>query len=315
MDVPRLKATLKPIAAVVGPTASGKTEIALSLARRLGGEILSADMGQLYRRLDAGTAKPEGRWEDGVYRVGGVPYHLVDLLDPSERTDAGRYAALARPVLEAVRGRGKMPIIVGGTGLYLRALLEGLHPLPARNAELRERLARVALEKGRAFLHEELQRLDPESARRIPPGNIQRVIRALEVVLASGTHMSKLLSAPRASSSPAGEVVYFGLEYSSEDLRVRIRARAESMFPRMIQEVARLVPAEYTGAEPGFRCLGYPEALACRRGELSFEESLSSMVRATTAYARRQRTWFRGQVQVRWLDPAAGPERIAEELL
>lgn len=276
-------------------------------------------MGQLYRRLDAGTAKPEGRWEGHgssgrLYRVNGVPYHLVDILDPSERTDAGRYAALARQVIEAVRRRGKRPILVGGTGLYLRALLEGLHPLPPRNAEIRERLERVACEKGRASLHEDLKRLDPESARRIPAGNVQRVVRALEVVLSSGAPLSKLLSAPRAPF-PAGEVLYLGLEYSPEELRGRIQARAQAVFPRMIREVARLVPAEYTGAEPGFRCLGYPEALACRRGGLSFEEGLASMVRATTAYARRQRTWFRRQVKVRWLDPSAGPERIAEELL
>ncbi|MEI8190912.1 MAG: tRNA (adenosine(37)-N6)-dimethylallyltransferase MiaA [candidate division NC10 bacterium] len=305
---------------VVGPTASGKTEFALELARRLEGEIISADMGQLYRRLDAGTAKPEGSWEgqDGeagrVYRAGGIATHMVDMLDPAEATDAGRYAAAARPLLDAIRRRGRRPIVAGGTGLYVRALLEGLDPLPPRDAELRARLERLAAEKGRLFLHAELERRDPESARRIPPGNLQRVVRALEVAELAGLPMSRLHTRSRKRPPAQGDALYLGLLFSPEQLLRRIRARAERMFPKMIEEVARLVPSEYTGMEPGFRLLGYPEALACLRGGITFEEGLESMARSTAAYAKRQRTWFRRQTQVRWLDPGADPGRIAEEL-
>ena len=253
-------------------------------------------MGQLYRRLDAGTAKPDGIWEDaaagsrGVYRVEGVPYHMVDLLDPCEATDAGRYAAMARP------------------------LLEGLDPLPPRDAEVRARLERLARDKGRLFLHAELERRDPETARNVPPGNLQRVVRALEVAELTGTPISRLQTRSKTRPSGGEDVLYFGLLFSPEELLRRIRVRAEAMFPKMIEEVARLVPAEYTGEEPGFRCLGYLEALACLRGEKSREEGLESMIRSTAAYAKRQRTWFRRQTAVRWLDPGIDPSRIAEEL-
>jgi len=276
-------------------------------------------MGQLYRRLDAGTAKPAGTWEDAadgcgrVYRVQGVPYHMVDMLDPPEATDAGRYAAMARPVLEAVRRRGSRPIVVGGTGLYVRALLEGLDPLPPRDAGLRTRLESLAREKGPPWLHAELERRDPEAARRIPAGNVQRVVRALEVAELTGRPISLLQTRSRRPSS-GPQTLYLGLLFSPEELLRRIRLRAEAMFPSMIEEAARLVPVEYTGEEPGFRCLGYAEAVACARGRISPEEGLRSMVRATAAYARRQRTWFRRQTAVRWLDPGVDPARVASEL-
>ncbi|MFA6029261.1 MAG: tRNA (adenosine(37)-N6)-dimethylallyltransferase MiaA [Elusimicrobiota bacterium] len=303
------------VIAVVGPTASGKTELALALARRLDGEILSADMGQLYRLLDAGTAKPAGRWEDGpggkVFLVEGTPYHLVDALDPAEETDAGAYARRASAVLEDVLRRGRRPIVCGGTGLYVRALLEGLAPLPPRDPALRAELERRAAAEGRAALHAELERRDPDAARAIPPNNLQRVVRALEVCALTGKPFSALAVRP-----PAGErrAEYLAVERSPAELRERIRARTQEMFPRMVEEVRRLVPTRLRGDEPGFRCLGYPEAVACAAGRLAPAEGLAGMLRATLAYAKRQRTWFRGQTDARWLAPDADLDALAGEL-
>ena len=301
--------------AIVGPTASGKTSLALALARRLDAELISADSRQMYRRLDAGTDKPPGRWEEGaegrVYRAAGVAYHLVDLLDPSEPTDAGRFAALARARIADVARRGRRPILVGGTGLYVKAALGGLDRMPPRDPEVRERLAGLAEARGRAWLHEELARVDPAAARAVPANNVHRVVRALEVFELSGRPISSFWSSPGAPAA-----LYIGVSWSRAELEERIRARCETMFPAMIEEVRRLVPSEYTGAEPGFSSLGYPEALACARGELSASEGLKRFVQATRGYAKRQATWFRHQAPVRWIASGAGdPKAWAEEAL
>jgi len=271
--------------------------LALELARRVGGEILSADMGQLYRRLAAGTAKPE---------PSEVPYHLIDVLDPAEASDAGSYARLARPVLEDALGRGKVPIVAGGTGLYVRALLEGLDELPKADPALRKRLEA----RGPSALRAELERADPAAAAKIPAGQLPRVLRALEVLELTGRPISSFWSRPRA----AERVAYLGLDWTPEALRGRIRERAEAMFPRMIAEVRALVPSPLTGEEPAFRCLGYPQALACARGELSQGEGLAAMIAATNAYARRQRTWFRNQTPTSWLSPEADADEALRRI-
>ncbi|MBI2362862.1 MAG: tRNA (adenosine(37)-N6)-dimethylallyltransferase MiaA [Elusimicrobia bacterium] len=286
------------VVAVVGPTASGKTDLALCLAARLGGEVVSADMGQLYRGFDAGTAKPP--------RSAGV--HLVDVLDPAQPSDAGSYARLARPVLDGLLARGRLPIVAGGTGLYVRALLEGLSPLPPRDPAVRARLEA----QGAAQLHAELARRDPAAAARIDAKNPARLVRALEVIALTGRSLSEQLAQGRLA--PPWRVLYLALEHPRPELRRRIRARAEAMFPAMVDEVRRLVPGRLRGDEPAFRCLGYPQALACARGDLPASEGLRLMVDATNAYARRQLTWFRRQTPARWLAPAGGAEQ-AERLV
>lgn len=293
-----------PVLAVVGPTATGKTRFAIALAKQLDGEVVSADMGQLYRRLDAGTAKPPGRWKSDVYVVEGVPHHLIDVLEPTEPTNAAAYAALALPVLERIRKRGKRPIVAGGTGLYVKALLEGLDDLPKGSPSLRKRLLARAEREGRAALHSELSRLDPKTAARIPAGNIHRLVRALEVVELTGRPISSFWRGK--SKGRAIRAEYLGLRWEPGALRERILRRTRSMFPAMVREVSRLVPSKFSGREPGFRCIGYPEALACARMSLPIEEGLERMLRATLAYAKRQRTWFRRQAPVRWVDAAPG---------
>ncbi|MBI3550427.1 MAG: tRNA (adenosine(37)-N6)-dimethylallyltransferase MiaA [Elusimicrobia bacterium] len=308
-----------PLIAIVGPTASGKSALGIELARRLGGEIVSADSRQMYRHLDAGTAKPRGAWEEssGAERrfvAEGVPHHLVDILEPSEAIDAGRFASLAKGAVAQIESRGKRPILVGGTGLYLRALLEGLDPLPKRDERIRERLAEMADANGRHWLHEELERVDPEAAKRIPANNLQRVVRALEVYELTGKPISSQWTGKPEASGPAP--IYLGIAWPRAGLEERIRDRCEDMFPGILDEVRRLVPARFTGREPGFQSLGYPEALRCIAGESTQAQGLASMIRSTVAYAKRQATWFKRQVSVRWIEAGDGdPDAWADAAL
>lgn len=263
----------------------------------------------MYKRLDAGTDKPKGRWEGGVYRVEGVPYHLVDLFDPAEAVDAGRFATLAQEAFDGIRSRNRLPILVGGTGLYVRAALGGLDRLPKRDERIRERLAEQAETRGREWLHEELARVDPAAARGIPPNNLHRVVRALEVYELTGKPISSFWSGPKEAAG-----LRLGISWPKAELEDRIKRRCEEMFPAMVAEVRRLVPSEYTGREPGFTSLGYPEALACARGELSEADALKAFVTATRQYAKRQATWFRRQAPVRWLAAGQGdPKAWADE--
>lgn len=252
-------------------------------------------MGQLYRKLDAATAKPDPDLP--------VAYHGVNLLDPEEPSDAGWFARFAEPVLAGIRARGRLPILAGGAGLYLRSLIEGFDELPGRDDAIREDLKRRADEDGREALHKELEAVDPAAARGIPPGNINRVMRALEVHRLTGKPISSFWD--RAARPPRHRAVYLGIAWEPEALRERIRVRAREMFPALLEEVRALVPSQYLGLEPGFRCLGYPEAVACVRGEMDESEALEAMIRSTCAYAKRQRTWFRRQVNAVWLEPGA----------
>lgn len=274
---------------LAGPTASGKTELAVALARRLGAEIVSADSRQVYRCLDAATAKPSPA------QLAAVPHHLVSVADPSEAYDAARFAREASAAVADIRRRGKVPLVVGGTGLYLRALLEGLSPLPPRDEAVRARLEAEAGKSGRAALHARLAAADPKAAAGIPPANTARVVRALEVLELTGKPISAHWAEGRAGGERASAVLR--LEVPVETLNARVEARAAAMWPALLAEVRALVPSRFRGDEPGFTSLGYREALAAARGELDAADALDAMIRATRAYAKRQRTWFRGQLR------------------
>ncbi len=311
--------------AIVGPTAAGKTDLAVALGRALegrgpsgseghalarawgaaGAEIISADSRQVYARLDAGTAKP--RLDNG--RCEGIAYHLVGVLDPADRVDAGWYARTAGAILAGVRARGRIPLVTGGTGLYLRSLLEGLDPLPAADLAVRGRLEREAAASGRETLHRRLATLDPAAAARTPAGNVQRVVRALEVHETTGRPISSFWKGRR---TPAGTVV-LRVERPAAELRERILSRCRAMWPDLLSEVRGLLAA-YDGREPGFQSLGYREAVLCARGRLSSEEGLSRLVTATLAYAKRQRTWFRTQISGRSVPGGDVPEMVAAAL-
>ncbi|HVC08836.1 MAG TPA: tRNA (adenosine(37)-N6)-dimethylallyltransferase MiaA [Elusimicrobiota bacterium] len=279
------------IICVVGPTASGKTDLALALARELNGEIISADSRQVYRCLDAGTAKPA---RDSSGRARGVPYHLIDEADPAEPFDAGRFAKKAQSTAEDILKRGNLPLLVGGTGLYVKAFLKGLSPMPRKNEAVRGRLEALGREKGRTFLHAQLAAQDPAAAAKIPPNNIQRLVRALEVLEVSGRPISEMWGKTE-EVRPRWNALVLGVEWPAEQLRRRIEARCRAMWPEILREIRALVPARYSGTEPGFQSLGYSEALAAWRGEISQDDGLALFMRRTAAYAKRQRTWFRHQ--------------------
>jgi tRNA dimethylallyltransferase len=269
---------------LAGPTASGKTELAVSLALRLDGEVVSADSRQVYRLLDAATAKPSAA------QRAQIPHHLIDVADPSETYDAARFAREAKAAISDIEGRGKFAIVCGGTGLYLRALTEGLAPLPPRDEAVRERLASLSKD----VLHARLAKADPKAAAAIPAGNVQRVVRALEVLELTGRPISDTWGEKREGGVTADSILT--LEVPNEILRERIEARARAMWPVLLAEVRALVPSRYRGDEPGFTSLGYREAVAVLRGESSSDDGLAEMIHATHAYAKRQRTWFRHQL-------------------
>jgi tRNA dimethylallyltransferase len=291
-----------PLIVIAGPTGSGKTALALHLAKRFEGEIVNCDSLQLYRGFDIGTAKtaPEKRQ--------GIPHHLFDVLSAEFGYSAGEYARAARKVLVEISSRGRLPLLVGGTGFYLRALLAGLPALPPKNDALRIRLAERELRRP-GSLHRILSRLDPQSAVRIHSNDIQKLIRALELRL--------LTLAPRPSSESAAPLsgyrpLIIGLEPDPSLLRERLEARTREMFAAgLVDEVRGLLAHGLTGNEKPFEALGYKQALQLVRGECTSEQAIESTIVATRQYSKRQRTWFRRDPAIRWVNsfgeqPAAG---------
>ncbi len=280
------------LATVVGPTGSGKSALALCLAEQFGGEIVNCDSLQLYRGFDIGTAKtPPGERR-------GIPHHLFDVLTPQESYSAGEYAREARNVIAEIAGRGRLPIIGGGTGFYLRALLEGLPALPGRDERLRERLQeRERLRPG--SLHRLLQRLEPRAAGRIHANDVQKTMRALEVRLLT----QEALPPPAEACALEGySVVKLGLDPDRAALQERLEARTRSMFTEgLIEEVRRLLAAGATGNEKPFEALGYKQALSHLRGMITLQQAVESTIVETRQYAKRQRTWFRRDPEIRWL--------------
>jgi tRNA dimethylallyltransferase len=295
---------MKKLIGIVGPTASGKTDFGLRLAQERAGEIISVDSRQVYRGLSVGTAKPKGIWEKELYHVQGIPYHLVDIWDPSEPFTAAHFVRLAAEKITEIQKRGKTPILVGGTGLYFKALLEGLAPLPPRDEALRTKLRAVADEKGRPFLHAELAKVDPEAASRIPPNNIQRVLRALEVHALTGKpislwheeHQSSLKSRP-----PAYSIEMIGIDLPREELQLRIEERCVAMLDNgMIEETEALLDKGLAPDCPALTGLGYPRIVAYLNGSLEEDHLADALIGDTRQYAKRQMTWFRNQFNVDW---------------
>lgn len=279
---------------ILGPTGSGKTALSLTLAQRFGGEIVSCDSVALYRELVAGTAKPS------VAERARAPHHLLDIAELSEYVTAGDYARRARAVLAEIKGRGRLPIIVGGTGLYLRALLEGLFAGPPRSEELRERLRERAAERGSAHLHRMLKRLDPAAAANIHPNDAPKLIRAVEVCLASKARLSELWKSGR--DALAGfRIVRLGLDPERNALYARINARAKKMFDDGLVEETLKLREKYGDAARPLESLGYKQASQLLRGEIDLKLALWATQQAHRNYAKRQLTWFRREPGVQWL--------------
>ncbi len=295
-----------PLVTIVGPTAAGKSALGVWLAERLGGEVVACDSTQLYRGFDIGTAKPR----ESERR--GIPHHLLDVLDPNETATAGAYRRMALAVLDDLRRRGRLPVFTVGTGLYLRALLEGLVEAPARSEGLRERLRQSAAEHAPGRLHAVLRRLDPEAAGRIAPRDEQKLIRAIEVCLLAKRPISDLHREGRAPLQ-GWCAVRIGLLPPREELYARIHARVEAMLERgWLDEVRRLVRQGFPEDAKPFDFIGYRELRAHLRGEMTLEAARAAIAQATRRYAKRQMSWFRRGADVHWLG-AFGDEPKAQE--
>lgn len=288
--------TEAPLIVLAGPTASGKTAAAIRLAQRLDAEIVGADSQQVYRHFDIGTAKPSRE------ELEAIPHHLISVLEPNEACTAGRYQQLADAAIENIRARGKRVVVVGGTGLYLRVLLHGVLPAPPVDPALRARLEAEAVEQGREALHARLAKVDPESAARLPPSDVLRVVRALELFEQTGepasVHRARhafvpdryaydllVLDPPRASLYPA------------------INQRTRAMFEGGLLEEVKALLARGFGDAPAMGSVGYVQARDVLEGRLTLEEGIAAAAQATRHYAKRQLTWFRKERGARFLRP------------
>lgn len=305
MDLSPPQAGLKPrVAALVGPTAVGKTAVALALARSLGCEIVNADSLQVYRELDIGTAKPS------LEERAQVAHHLIDVADPPEMFDAARFCREGREVLEDLRRRGVPPLVVGGTGLYLKALLRGLFAEGEPAPGVRERVRHELGDLGLAALYQRLEQLDPATAARLHPHDTYRIVRALEVIAATGRPLSEWIGAHRFQDAPY-EVLKLGLELDREELYRRIELRVEVMLEQgWLDEVEGLL-TRYPPTLKPLQALGYRHLINYLTGRWSWEEALTLLTRDTRRYAKRQRTWFGSDPEVRWFHPDRVEEMAA----
>ena len=295
-----------PLVAIVGPTASGKSELALRIATTFSGEIVNCDALQLYRGFDIGTAKTPAAGRRGI------PHHLIDVLDPPTRFSAGDYARMAREVIAGISARGHLPLVVGGTGFYLRGLLEGLPALPGRDEALRERLS--AREQRRpGSLHRLLCRLEPSASARIHPRDVQKVTRALEIRLLTRAP----LPAPAAATPLQGfRLLLMGLAPDRSLLAESIATRTRQMFEAgLVDEVRGLLNQGLSGEEKPFESLGYKQALAHLHGEMSLEQAQASTELETRQYAKRQLTWFRRDAQITWFAGFGSDSAVQEKCL
>ena len=280
---------MKPIV-LCGPTASGKTELALELARQTGGMIVSADSRQVYMRLTAGTAKPRGQWRNGYYQVEGVPYCLVDFLPVTETFNAGAFSRHAAEI--AAQHPDRQLIFAGGTGMYLHAYFVGMDELPASTPKTREYLSALLKEKGKQGLHAELEKKDPASTAQIPAGNVQRTMRALELFLLTGRPASELKSGHFFKLPDPKTSFWVCLDWEKEILNERIARRTESIFDPMCQETRQLLQEGFAADIPALKSLGYPQAVQYLSGRISRQAAIEQIALLTRQYAKRQRTWF-----------------------
>jgi tRNA dimethylallyltransferase len=287
---------LPPLVVILGPTASGKSALAVWLAEHFHGEVVACDSTQLYRGFDIGSAKP------GAAERRGIPHHLIDVLAPNEAATAGGYREMALAVLGDLRRRERLPILTVGTGLYLRALLEGLADMPQRSEELRERLRASRLSHLPGHLHRMLQRLDSDAARKIAPGDEQKLIRAIEVCLLAKRPLSEIHRSGRAPLE-GWRALKIGLNPAREALYAGIHARTEAMLARgWLDEVRALVSSGLPDHAKPFDFIGYRELRAALRGEMKLDEARSQIQQATRRYAKRQLTWFRRERGVHWYE-------------
>ena len=292
---------------ILGPTASGKSALAFSLAQRFHGEIVSCDSVAMYRHFEIGTAKP-----DAGQRA-EVPHLLLDIAEPGENFTAGDYARRAREAIRQVAERGRLPVVVGGTGLYLRALLEGLFAGPQRSPELRRRLRQRASERGAAYLHRVLRRLDAEAAAHIHANDLAKVIRAVEVCLSSRRPISGLWREQGRDPLTGFRILRIGLNPERQTLYGRVNLRAQQMFDAGLIEETRSLLERFGGNANvrAFESLGYKQAVEFLQGRMTLPQAIAAAQQGHRNYAKRQMTWFRREPDVTWLEGFGDDPAIA----
>lgn len=281
---------------IVGPTAVGKTDLALGLADELPIEVVNADSLQAYRELEIGTAKPSAEQRDAV------PHHLIDILPPDQAFSAGEFARLARTAIDDIHRRERIPVVVGGSGFYLRALIDGLAPLPRVPGEVRYRVKRELNRLGSAALWRRLRRVDAEFAHSIDPNDGQRVSRGLEIYEATGTPLGEWHR--QTSVTPSRSVCWLGLTLPRRTLYDRIHVRTERMLRQGWLGEVRTLTAKYGADAPAFQAIGYRTLISVLEHRLTLEQAAETITRDTRRYAKRQLTWFRRDRRIRWLEPA-----------
>ena len=296
-----------PLIVILGPTAVGKTSLSIELAARFDGEIVGADSRQIYRGMDIGTAKPTPEEQ------ARIPHHLVDIQPPDMQMALATYQQLAFGAIDAIHQRGRVPFLVGGSALYLRAVTEGLQiPEVARNPELRAELEQLAQERGRLALHKRLEELDPDAAARIHPNNLRRVVRALEIVQTTGRRKSDLEKA----TPPPYRILKIGLDLPRPLLHERIDRRVQEMVDKgLVEEMASLLAAGYSPDLPAFSSLGYREIASHLRGEISLAAAVERVQIETHRFVRHQYTWFRRLPDIHWFALTEAPQPAIRNLV
>ncbi len=292
---------------LTGPTGVGKTDVAVLIAKALNTEIISADSMQIYKGMDIGTAKPSKE------QLSQVKHHMIDIIEPSEGYSVGRYIREVRPIIERLHSLQKVPLMVGGTGLYIKAMTRGLFEAPEANPELREQLKEIE-QRSPGTLYAELQRLDPQKAKELSPTDLRRIIRALEVIITAKKPISLL---QRELTSPLPYRFYkIGLTRDRKELYKMIEKRVEEMFNRgLVEEVKRVLKKGPT--EVALQAIGYKEVIAYLGGEADLEKTIRAVKKATKRYAKRQFTWFRKEESIQWVDITGlyDPEEIFRKII
>lgn len=291
---------------ICGPTASGKTSLALRLAERFSCEIVSADSRQIYRQMDIGTAKPTSA------ELAAVPHHLIDVVDPDQPFNVNDYTRLGHQAISEILARQRLPMVVGGTGLYLQALLTGLLDVPGANEELRTELRQLEAHHGVGYLHQRLQEVDPEAAARLKPRDQVRIIRALEVYAATGKPLSWFQQQHQFGEKPY-RVLWLGMQLEREELYRLIDLRVERMFADgLVEEVEGLLASGYPATLKAFRTIGYSEVLQLLQRKIDMETAISMVKQNSRRYAKRQLTWFRKNPEILWVDSCREFARITQ---
>jgi tRNA dimethylallyltransferase len=297
----------QPLVVLLGPTASGKTALSLRLAKLFQGEIVSCDSVAVYRDFEIGTAKPTAEERRQV------THHLIDVVSPNQGYSAGDYSRAARLAIAQITSRGHLPIVTGGTGLYLRALVDGLFAGPPRSDALRDRLRNIETTRGPGRLHRILQRIDPAAAAAIHPNDTPKLVRAIEVPLTAGQPITHAWNAEQQQQLTGYRILRIGLDPDRQQLYARINTRATAMFAQGLVEETRMLMEKYRPDLKLLDALGYRQAAAHLRGEITLEAAIDAARQGHRNYAKRQMTWFRREPDVHWLHGFGEHESIAEQ--